>query len=96
MAYEGARERSPVTETEDDSLLSGCQPHLSTFTSPPSTQSERASERDGGGEAAYANVPHVDTVDLICHLNSIPLHEKYTQEISVKMIRPLNKTSHLT
>lgn len=37
MRYMGAKNESPVTDAEDNSLLSGCQPHLSTFTSPPST-----------------------------------------------------------
>lgn len=50
-------------EQTDNSLLSGCQPHLSTFTSPPSTtEKERATERDGEGENRHVNVASVDTV----------------------------------
>ncbi|CAB1436981.1 unnamed protein product [Pleuronectes platessa] len=46
----GARDERPVTDAEDQGLLSGCQPHLSTFTSPPSTaegEREGDAERDG-------------------------------------------------
>lgn len=63
MGNMGAREENPETDTQDDSLLSGCQPHLSTFTSPPSTpESKTASERNGDRGIEYSNVPHVDSM----------------------------------
>lgn len=52
-------EEISVTDAEDHSLLSDCQPHLSTFTSPPSTTDGKGASE--GSE--YANdVPHVDTM----------------------------------
>lgn len=74
IGHTGRRGKRAQQHTQkDDSLLSGCHLHLSTFTSPPSTtEGARSGERG----AAYANVRHVDTtarraILIACHCTNV-------------------------
>lgn len=84
----GGEERSPAADTEDNGLLSCCQPHLSTFTSPPSPRKERVRKRTHQRASCWHYAP-------ICRLNSMKLHEGHTQ-VNCRLIMTMMNRCYIT